>query len=68
MVLDLQKKIDFEEGSFGLSDDAFVALVALGYDKKEVLEAVQGAHLSDMTVAEQVQETLKLIRNVRVGG
>ena len=68
MVLDLHKKIEVTEDDLGVSDDAFIALVALGYDKKEVLEAVRGASLSGMTVAEQVQESLKLMRSASVGG
>lgn len=68
MVLDLQKKIEIEDGGLSLSGDVVVALVALGYDKKEIAEALKGVELKGATVAEQVQESLKYMRNVKVGG
>ena len=67
MVLDLQKKVEFDGDDFSVSDDALVALVALGYDKREVIEAVKGATLTDLSVAEQVQETLRLMRSAKIG-
>ena len=68
MVLDLQKKIEVEGGNSGLSGDVVVALVALGYDKKEIAEALQGVTLKGETIAEQVQESLKYMRDRKVGG
>ena len=68
MVLDLQKKIEIAGSESGLSGDVVVALVALGYDKKEIAEALKGVDLEGVTIAEQVQDSLKYMHNARVGG
>lgn len=67
MVLDLQKKIEVEDDGSGLPGDVVAALVALGYDKKEVADALKGVVLKGKTIADQVQESLKFMRTAKIG-
>ena len=66
MVLDLQKKIEVDLVDSGVSGDLIATLVALGYEKKEISEVLQGVVLHGGTVEEQVQEFLKLVREAKV--
>ena len=66
MVLDLQKKIEIAEGDNDLSADLVATLVALGYEKKEIVTALKDVSLQSDTIEEQVQEFLKLIREAKV--
>ena len=66
MVLDLQKKIEIEEGDSGLSGDLVATLVALGYEKKEIADVLKDVSLQSETIEEQVQEFLKIVREAKV--
>ncbi|MCY4577371.1 MAG: Holliday junction branch migration protein RuvA [Candidatus Kaiserbacteria bacterium] len=65
MVLDLQKKIEVDSDDSGLSGDLVATLVALGYEKREIADVLQGVALQG-GVEEQVQEFLKLVREAKV--
>lgn len=62
IILDLQKKIEIAEESEA-DGDIIAALVALGYDKKEIAQALKETHLKGKDIKEQIQEALKAMRN-----
>ena len=66
MVLDLQKKIEVVDGDDGFSTDLVATLVALGYEKREIVEVLKDISLQGETVEEQVQEFLKIVREAKV--
>ena len=67
MIFELHKKIDVVEEVSSVSGDVLAALIALGYEKKYLLEVFQSVSLGGETVAEQIQESLKIIRDTRHG-
>ena len=63
IVLDLHKKVG-EGPSSQISADLLTAMVALGYEKKEVAESLQGVSMPDDSLEKQIQVALKVMRGV----
>ena len=63
IILELQRKIETADGETGMSGDIIAALIALGYDKKEIVETLKHAPPKTETIEEQIQETLKAMRS-----
>ena len=61
IILDLQRKITISEDTH-ITNDVVAALIALGYDKREIMEAVRDTALQDKTIEEPIQEALKTLR------
>ena len=61
IILDLQRKITISEDT-NIANDVVAALIALGYDKREIMEAVRDTAAHDKTIEEQIQEALKTLR------
>ncbi len=64
ITLELQRKIEMSENDIPAAGDVVPALVALGYDKKEIAEALKNTVLKGKTTEEQIQETLRAMRNM----
>lgn len=62
ITLELQRKIEMADAGSGISGDVITAMVALGYDKKEIVEVLRQTNIPDGTTEEQIQETLKAMR------
>ena len=62
IILDLQKSVEALDSRFDVAGDVIPALIALGYDRKEIADALRESSLAGETVGEQIQEALKLMR------
>ncbi|MDE0243697.1 MAG: Holliday junction branch migration protein RuvA [Candidatus Kaiserbacteria bacterium] len=62
IILDLQKSTEVLDDSSGITSDVITALIALGYDRKEIAETFRDVTLSGETVEQQIQEALKHMR------
>ena len=63
IVIELQRKIELEDDIIGISADTIAALVALGYSKDEIVKVLRHKKIKGETIEEQIQETLRAIRN-----
>ena len=59
IILDLQKKIETTEQTTTIPADVITALVALGYDKREIAETLKETALTGKTTEEQIKEALR---------
>lgn len=65
VIMDLQRKIEISGNETGCSPDVIAALVALGYDKKEIVEVLKTVNTKNTGVKEQIQEALRAMRTPR---
>lgn len=62
IILDLQKSTESLDVSADITSDVITALIALGYDRKEIAETLKEVTLSGETIEERIQEALKHMR------